>query len=223
MSHHNSQNPSKPVQQLYDQLTAKPDACTHYNDLMHQAAQLEADDINIDLDSRFSAFLEHLDVCLDCAEEYAGLVSMFREYYAAEKPVVLQKQRTFFPKPEPTAERKDPKKWLKLWQSAKRQLELTIPSINLQPMVPTMATTALYNSQLTELAGKPFFIVSLIDTQNPPVLKVVLREPQEKSWQVHIQTQQNRYSQITTKGIAEFATIPVDELSQGFVLTCDEL
>ena len=224
MSHQNSQNSNEAIKRLQAQLNAKPDACANYNDLMLEAAQLEAEDINIDTDSRFTAFFEHLDACVDCAEEYADLVGMLREYYTAPEPVVVQKQRTFFAKPAPTAERNDPNRLLKLWQAAKRQLELTIPRINLQPAVPTLATISLYNGQLTELVGKPFFIVSLIDNQNPPVLKVILREPQTKQWQVNVQTKQNRYSQTTNaQGLAEFNTIPVEELSQGIVLTCDEL
>ncbi|XSG77321.1 hypothetical protein ACP8Y2_09970 [Herpetosiphon llansteffanensis] len=224
MSYQDSQNPNQRMQQLYNRLTAKPEPCANYHDLLLQAAQFEADEVDIDTDIRFTALFEHLDLCLDCAEEYAEVVEMLRAYANAGQPVELQKQRAFFAQPAPTAERKDPKRWLKLWQAAKRQLELHLPTINLQPMLPTMATTALYNSQLTEFTGKPFFVVALIDTQSPPVLKVTLREPQPKQWQVTVQTSKQRYSQTTNaQGNAEFTTIPAAELSQGIVLTCAEL
>lgn len=224
MSNSRFQTPNDSMKQLYDRLMIKHNACVNYHDIMLQAAQFEVDELNSDTNPAFIAFFEHLAGCIDCAEEYTNLVDILREYTIASALIVLQRQRTFFTKPVPTAERKDSKKWLKLRQSTKRQLELTIPAITLQQMVPTMATTTLYNSQLTELVGKPFFIISLVDTQNLPILKVMLREPQIKQWQVTVQTQQRRYSQTAnSQGMTEFNTIPAVELSQGIVLTFDEL
>ncbi|WP_110519325.1 hypothetical protein [Herpetosiphon llansteffanensis] len=224
MCYQDYQNSHERIEQLYNLLTAKPERCANYHDLLLQAAQLKANELNIDQNHRFTVLFEHLNLCLDCAVEYGEVVEMLRAYANASQQVELQKQRTFFTKPDPTAERKDPKKWLKLWQAAKRQLELHLPTINLQPMLPTMATTALYNSQLTEFTGKPFFVVALIDTQSLPVFKVTLREPQPKQWQVIVQTSKQCYSQTTNaQGTAEFTTIPAAELSQGIVLTCAEL
>jgi len=179
-------------------------------------ALIEADMADVDVDEApaFATLLAHLDHCAECTERYLVLSEdlMAQIGEAEVLPQARPARSPFFAPPRDIGDM-----ILEVFRGLRRHFAVTIKMPDLGPASAALGSGPpqdLFSRTLAEVDGAPAISAVLEAYADPPVLRVVVREPGSiMRWRVQTQVGEHTYTALTDqRGRAQLTGFSVEQL-----------